>query len=116
MGPLRVALDLVPAGPAARRGREEEAADLAHRVPLQPLLALAHEEHAGGERREERQVPQREALRLHDVSMTDSVGSMSAVLILFNEYTQNHLVRLWTYSVTETNQVPGKCTAAEAGR
>ena len=74
VGPLRVALDLVPAGPAARRGREEEAADLSHRVPLEPLLALAHDEHARGEGREERQVPQRQALRLHDVSMTDSVG------------------------------------------
>ena len=76
MGPLRVALALVPAGPAARRGREEEAADLAHGVPLEPLLALAHDEHAGGERREKRQVSQRQALRLHDVSMTDSVGSI----------------------------------------
>ena len=64
VGPLRIALDLVPAGPAARRGREEEAADLARRVPLEPLLALAHDEHGGGERREERQVPQRQALRL----------------------------------------------------
>ena len=56
--------------------------DLARGVPLEQLLALAHDEHGGGERGEEQQVAEREALRLSGSPQTFVVSkNVHTVLI-----------------------------------